>query len=345
MASSLTSLGVHFLPGWQTFDGAPVGGLSGIDFDPGSGRWVLVTDDRASDFPARAYDAAIAVNERGFGEVALTGTVTFRQADGAPYPTIAEPGATPDIESIRMDPANGHLWFASEGNPAYSVPPELVENDAGGAFIRALPLPERFHLTEDGQRGPRANLTVEGMCFAADDASIWASMEGPLVQDGVLPTLDAGAPVRFIQFDRDGTILREVVYDLDPLVRASDSLEVAGVSEILAIDDERLLVLERQAANRLFGIPDFTVRLYEATVTGATDVQGIDALVGADYIPVTKRLLADLGQLGVGIVTNFEGICWGPVLASGHRSLVLIADNNQVRMLPSQLLALDAGDL
>lgn len=345
MSSPFTSLGVSFVPGWKTLDGAPVGGLSGIDFTPDDGRWVIVTDDRSSAFPPRAYDATIDVSERGVGEVALTGTVVFTEADGTPYPTIAEPGATPDIETVRIDPATGHLWFASEGNPTFSVPPALVENDPSGAFIRSLPLPARFQLSEDGGPGARPNLTVEGMCFAADGASIWVSMEGPLVQDGDLPTVDAGAPVRFLALDRDGRVLREVVYALDPLARASDALEIAGVSEILAIDADRLLVLERQAASRLFGIPDFTVRLYEATLTGATDVQGLDTLAGADYVPVTKRLLADLGQLGIGIVTNFEGICWGPVLANGHRSLVLIADNNQVRLLPSQVLALDAGDL
>ncbi|MGC4104763.1 MAG: esterase-like activity of phytase family protein [Thermomicrobiales bacterium] len=345
MPSSFTYLGVHFLPGSMTFAGAPVGDLSGIDFDPESGRWVIVTDDRSSDFPARAYDATITVSEQGFGEVALTGTITFRQADGVPWPTIAEPGATPDIESIRIDPANGHLWFASEGNPTFAVPPELVENDAAGAFIRSWPLPERFHVTQDDERGSRPNLAAEGMCFSADGASIWVSMEGPLVQDGDVPTVEAGAPVRFLQLDRDGAPLREVAYDLDPLARSSDSSEIAGVSEILAIDDDRLLVLERQAIDRLFGIPDFTVRLYEADLTGATDIREVDALMGAEYAPVRKQLLVDLGQLGIGIVTNFEGICWGPTLANGHRSLVLIADNNQVRMLPSQLLVLDAGAL
>ncbi|MGC4189608.1 MAG: esterase-like activity of phytase family protein [Thermomicrobiales bacterium] len=345
MPLSLTSLGVHFLPGGATFDGMPVGGFSGIDFDADSGRWVIVTDDRSSDVPARAYDATIAVSEQGFGEVTLTGTITFRQADGSPWPTIAEPGATPDIESIRIDPANGHLWFASEGNPSLGAPPELVENDAEGRFIRAWPLPERFHIADDGASGPRPNLTVEGMGFAADGETVWISLEGPLIQDGVLPTAEAGAPVRFIQVDRDGNELREVVYELDPLAGASDRRRDAGVSEILAIDDERLLVLERQVTDRLFGIPDFVVRLYEATLTGATDVRGLDTLAGAAYTPVAKRLLADLGQLGIGIVTNFEGICWGPRLANGHRSLVAIADNNQVRLLPSQLLALEAGDL
>ncbi|MGB3327313.1 MAG: esterase-like activity of phytase family protein [Thermomicrobiales bacterium] len=345
MTSAFSFLGVSFLPGWKTLDGAPVGGLSGIDFQPETGRWVIVTDDRASDAPARAYDAEIGIDERGFGPVDLTGTITFRQADGSPYPTIAEPGVTPDLESIRFDPANGHLWFASEGNPALGAPPELVENDADGRFLRALTLPERFHFQDGGTHGARPNLTTEGLCFAADGASLWTSMEGPLFQDGDLPNADHGAPVRFIQLDRDGNALREVVYVIDPLVRASDAATVAGVSEILAIDDERLLVLERQAIDRLFGIPDFTVRLYEATLTAATDVRDVDALPGAEYTPVARRLLADLGELGIGIVTNVEGMCWGPTLANGHRSLVLVADNNLVQVLPSQLIGLDAGEL
>lgn len=344
MPISLTALGVHFLSGSTTVGGVPVGGLSGIDFDPDSGRWVLASDSREQRIPVHAFDAAIDVGEGGFGSVAVAEAIVFRQADGSPYPTIDQPGVTPDIESIRIDPANGHLWVVLEGVQSLGAPPELIEHDRDGAFVRSFPLPERFHFAEDERSGPRPNRAAEGMTFAADGATVWVAMEGPLIQDGDGPTVDAGAPVRLVQLDRTGNQLREVVYEVDPLARSSDGEAIGGVSEILAIDDERLLVLERQSAPRLFGIPDFTVRLYEATLTGATDVREVDALPGASWTPVPKRLLLDLGKAGIGMVTNVEGICWGPRLANGHRSLVLIADNNDVRLLPSQLLALDAGE-
>lgn len=42
---------------------------------------------------------------------------------------------------------------------------------------------------------------------------------------------------------------------------------------------------------------------------------------------MTKTLLLDLSSLGISL-DNIEGASWGPVLPNGHRSLVLVSDNN-----------------
>ncbi|MEM8758283.1 MAG: esterase-like activity of phytase family protein, partial [Planctomycetota bacterium] len=43
--------------------------------------------------------------------------------------------------------------------------------------------------------------------------------------------------------------------------------------------------------------------------------------------PAEKRLVADLGEL-LPDVANIEGLCFGPSLADGTRTLLLVSDSN-----------------
>ena len=51
----LRLIGEATLPHRMDFQGTTVGGLSGIDYDPASGLYVLISDDRSILSPARAY--------------------------------------------------------------------------------------------------------------------------------------------------------------------------------------------------------------------------------------------------------------------------------------------------
>ncbi|MEG1115228.1 MAG: esterase-like activity of phytase family protein, partial [Janthinobacterium sp.] len=72
-----------------------------------------------------------------------------------------------------------------------------------------------------------------------------------------------------------------------------------------------------------------------------TDVQAIPALAGASYVPARKRLLLDLEKLGLTRVDNIEGMAWGPRLANGSRSLVLVSDDNFNAQQVTQILAFE----
>ena len=94
-----------------------------------------------------------------------------------------------------------------------------------------------------------------------------------------------------------------------------------GVSEILAVNDHQVLVVERAGVENADGIYTNHVRVYEMETRGATDIASIPALAGAAYVPARKRLLLDLERIGLTRVDNIEGISWGPRLANGRRSL------------------------
>lgn len=101
-------------------------------------------------------------------------------------------------------------------------------------------------------------------------------------------------------------------------------------------DATRYLVMERSFVT---GVGN-SVRIYEINTSGATDVKDVDSLAGRKVRPVHKKLLADLGGLGLSTVDNVEGLTWGPRLPSGERSLVLVSDDNFSATQVSQLITL-----
>src|SRR4051812_12271003 len=90
-AAQLQLLGEFVLPHGLQFRGTTVGGLSGIDHDPATGRWVAISDDRSELQPARFYTLAVQLAAGGLA-VQVTDVTTLRGADGQPYPRRATRG-------------------------------------------------------------------------------------------------------------------------------------------------------------------------------------------------------------------------------------------------------------
>jgi hypothetical protein len=160
-------------------------------------------------------------------------------------------------------------------------------------------------------------------------------MESALTEDGPIATTTAGTVARFTKFDGNGKVLGQYAYPVDPIQAVPKGKNADnGVSEILALDDNRLLVLERSGVEGADGIWTLYIRLYQAEVGDATDVAGMAALAGADYRPMRKRLVLDLSKLPelgsprLPKIDNIEGVSFGPDLPNGHRSFVMVSDNN-----------------
>ncbi|OBV41448.1 esterase-like activity of phytase family protein [Janthinobacterium psychrotolerans] len=345
--TSLRLIGEQRIALKQPFQGTLVGGLSGIAYDAASGDWVLESDDRSEFNPARFYRASLHYDSNGFSGVTLNSVHFFQQASGGNYPNLAhaklERGEqVPDIETIRVDPVDGSLWYGSEGNRKVGLDPFVTHASRDGRFIATLPTPPMFRVSKQ-ELGSRNNMAFEGLSFSADGKSLWLGMEGALYQDGPLATAEHGSVVRITQLSRAGQVLAQYAYDIEAIAsrpapgRNADN----GVSEILAIDARRLLVLERAGVENAEGLYLNHVRLYEMDVEGATDIKDLPALKGASYAPARKRLVLDLQKIGLGRVDNLEGIAWGPRLANGRRSLVLVSDDNFNPQQVTQLLVFE----
>jgi hypothetical protein len=305
---------------------ARLGGLSGLDYDAVADRWLAVSDDKSEHGPARAYALKIDYDQGGASAAAAEEVVPLRHPDGSTYP----PEAAPDFESLRIDPRDGSLWYASEGSKERGLPPFVRHAGRAGDYLADLPHPPLFAYLPDRGLGLRRNLAFEGLAFAPDGNSLWLAAEGPLKQDGPVPTTTGGALTRLTRLGRDGTMLAQYAYPLSPvpLAPAPGKLADNGVSEILALADDRLLVLERSGRQDEAGVWHFTARIFEADFSGATEISDRPALAGDGICPVAKHLVFDFATAGLPPVDNLEGIAWGRKLPNGHETLVLVSDDN-----------------
>ncbi len=345
--AALALLGEQRIALRQPFRDTIVGGLSGIDYDARSGTWFLVSDDRSALGPARLYTATMRYDANGFHALALDGVIVPRQADGTVFPGrrqwLEGRGEVPDFEAVRIDPQDGSLWLATEGDCSLKEDPAVIHVARDGRYLSRIAAPAMFAMCRQAGYGSRDNLTFEGLSFSHDGSSLWVAMEGPLQQDGPEPARGHGAVARITEFARDGRVLRQVAYPVDaiPAMPGQDVPANNGVTEILAVDAHRLLVLERAAVRQPDGSFANDIRLYEMDLRGASDIRDLPALAGADYVPARKRLVSGLRKLALPRLDNLEGLAWGPKTGRGCATLAMVSDDNFNPRQVMQVLAFD----
>jgi hypothetical protein len=340
----LRLLGETTLPHRLQFAGTTVGGLSGIDFDPATGTWVAISDDRSELQPARFYTLGADVSLQGIA-VQVQGVSTLRGANGQPYPPRDKGGEVVDPESIRLLPQGRGVLWTSEGDPRVDQPPAVTEARLDGSYVRSFEVPPLLRFPAKPGTGPRDNATFEGLALTPDARTAWVAMEAPLEQDGPLPRVGAaGGPCRFTAFDvATGRALRQIAYIPDPIPRAPQlpgGHADNGISEVLMLDADRMLVLERSFAMGT----GMSLRIYAIDTREGSDVLRQDKLVAGEYRAVTKQPVADFAQLGLLRLDNTEGMCWGPRLANGSRSLVVVSDDNFAAAQVTQFAAFEFLD-
>ena len=326
---SLRLIGEQQLPNDLMVDDTLVGGLSGLDYDPESDRWIVLSDDRSDEAPARFYEASLTYDESAFEAADLTDAVTLLQEDGSPFPNGDTGGNVPDPESIRFDPESDNYFWTTEGSQVLGIDPGVSITTADGAFVAQQPIDEVFAADTAGETGIRDNGAFEGLTFSTDGQSYFVSTEAPLFQDGPAPDGTAGGVHRITEYDRDGTVLAQYAYESDavPNVPEDALFSTNGITEILAVNETTMLLLERGTVQLADETYVNNVRLYLVDLSGGTDISGIDALDGADYTPVTRTLIEEFDGSDF-TVDNLEMLAWGPQLENGNPSLVIGSDNN-----------------
>lgn len=317
---SLSYLGNYDIPTGFMENGVEVGGLSGIDFNPSTGRYIAISDDRSEKAPARFYDLDIDVDANGLKGVAVVDHVTLKDKDGQPFAIKKVDG-----ESIRL--GKDGIYWTSEGDGKALLPPFVRVANRDGSFLREFSLPDGFAPTADKSAGIRDNLAFEGITLLAD-GDVLVGTESALYQDGPITTLTNGALARLIRYDgTTGQQKAQYVYPIPPIPQAppmANGWNDFGLSEIMALDDRHLLSIERGFAQ---GIGNSVV-INMVDLDGATDVANIPSLAKTDQrvVPVRKTQIMDLRALGLA-PDNIEGITFGKA-KDGTDLLILVADNN-----------------
>jgi hypothetical protein len=329
---SLVELGTLEIAAGARFAGHEVGGLSGLDYDAAHGDWIAISDQRGDHGAPGIYRLHLDLDGNAAPGVTIGAAVALQAPPGHTYlrgpgdPASAE---VADFEAVRIDPRDGSIWYAGEGSRARAQGPAVRRARPDGHFLAELRLPPALAAFPDRLAGVRENKSIEALTFSADGASLWVGLEAPLYEDGPPPSLEHGATVRLTRIGRDGVTRAQFAYELDPIAVAPAPGKLAdnGLAEMLAIDSAHLLMLERSGAQDAAGIFHFSIRLYEAGLEGADDVRAMVSLAAGRHRPVRKRLLFTLAAAAADSA-NYEGMAWGPTLLNGHRSLVLVSDNN-----------------
>lgn len=291
-------------------------------------RYVAVGDDHAT-----LYFLDIAIDQRTgrVRSVSFERAIPLLDAEGRP---LVGRGQSADREDVAYDPARKTVWIADERDLGDPSRPSLIEvNPETGRQVG------RIGAEGDGPISVYADIRVnygfEALARTDDGESMWTANEEALTIDGSLASPMAGSVVRIQEIDNEEGPTRQFAYVTDPTDHAITSPAGAlgedrnGISALVSLDDDRLLVLERGLVGDASGMAGFRIRIYLADLDDATDVSAPEFRTGlagrTDFTPAAKRLLFER-RFGLP-VSNFEGMALGPRLANGQRSLLLIVDN------------------
>ena len=238
-----------------------------------------------------------------------------------------------DFESVAWDDANRWVWIGDELDCSIRAFLPVT-----GKKARELDVPAVYDAF-------RYNRGFEALSIRANGLEMWACNEdalcrsdavnkkGPPVDDGPRTTRAHGSTVRIQKFARatprsDWKPAGQWAYRTDPIGGGNFAGKArSGVAEMCCLDDGTVLVLEREISVKGGGflpVPSFRCRIYQVDFTGATDVSEMSSLNGATYKPVAKKAVFDQNT-GFAM---YEGMCLGPLLADGSRSLLMISDGD-----------------
>lgn len=343
-ADGFELLGLAVLPSGFSFEGTEVGGLSALAYDRDRDRFLALSDDRGEHAAARFYSLRLKLDRAtGLlpgGALEVNGHTVLRESGGEPF--VA---GTIDPEGLALS-ASGTVFISSEGDSPAGIAPFVREQARDGSFARALAVPEYYlphtgstHETREN-RGVRRNLGFEALTLTPDGTRLFTGTENALFQDGDASNLSQGSPSRVMVFTvATGEPIAEYLYWTDPVVQPPvepDGFHTNGLVEALALDAESLLTLERSySAGR-----SLSIRLFRARIAGADNLLGQESVADAAAVrPISKRQLLDLSDLGL-VLDNVEGMAFGPSLADGRSTLILVSDNNFSERQMTQVIAL-----
>ncbi len=292
-------------PGQDVFDfTASAAELSGLTWLAG-GTYHAVSDETNQ---RKVHELTIGVNPANGRISGASVVATITLATGY------------DLEGIAYCRPRGTWFISDEGqfpNGGYLREHTLPD----GSLLQSLSIPTVM-------LNDRSNFGFESCAWGA--GALWTANEEALAQESALSTASSGSLVRLQRFDHLLNPAGQWVYQTDSFGFDSSltTAERSGVSDLVALPDGNLLVLERTLGVAF--LPSYRNRIYLVSFAGATDVSGIADLDGAGYTRVTKTLLWEK-NMGSVPTRNFEGLALGaalPAMGSNSYSVLLVADNN-----------------
>lgn len=330
--SGLKYLGEYSIPTSLSWKNVPFGGLSAIRWHEGERRFYAISDSRntPAEGKPRFYKLDIALATSGIKDVVIEQQYDLLNADNEAW----KKGFV-DAEGLVITPENQFLWTSEAGSP-------LRRSTLNGELIEDLSAIFPAGYLVDGKKedpeGFRNGVSWEGLSFTPDSRYLYVAAEGALKQDGLLASPLNSSPSRILKFrysrDTKKPVLeKSFLYNIDPVSHVSKfGINDNGVSEILALDENKFLVIERSGRNVSEGFNDwdFSVKVWLADSSTSTNIKDINSLMQVKdrgvIQPVVKKLLIDFSDI-TSAPDCIEGVTFGPLI-DGKKTLLFVSDNN-----------------
>ncbi len=237
-----------------------------------------------------------------------------------------------DPEGIRVSNDGKSVFISDEYGPyVYQF------DRATGERLRTYSLPSSFavsNLSSSGAAeisgnttGRVANKGMEGLAISPDGKTLFGFVQSPLAQDGG----DGGRYNRIVKIDVATGAVSQFAFDNQIAGKAYNS------SELLALNDHELIVLERDGKGMGDGSKAAVKQLIKLDLTGAAEVSGIadlrtqpgTAIVGTRFLDI-KAALNAAGISDALIPAKLEGIAFGEDVVVGGKTMhtLYLANDN-----------------
>lgn len=221
-----------------------------------------------------------------------------------------------DEEGICYVPENQTVFVSGEADQ------EIIEyNLRGQQTGRKLNIPEIF-------KTAYKNGGFEALTYQPKTHRFWTTSEFTLKADGEKPTIERKIKnrLRLQSFGDNLQPKEQYWYESDSTtIKKEKGRSIVGVSGLAALDDGRIVVLEREMYFPKKQIGSFSlVKLYVVNPSLQQPGEILSKTLLTEFrtkVNLTRRNFA-----------NYEGICIGPKLADGRQLLILVCDSqNQYR--------------
>ncbi|MDR6300298.1 esterase-like activity of phytase family protein [Mesonia maritima] len=318
---SANQLNVRFLDDFVledslTFQGIPIGGLSDVDFD---GEHFYAICDQSSN--PRIYRFQLQIKNKKIDTLVIDKMIKVTDSTRNIKPV--------DFEGIIANPEEKTFLVSSEGLINAGISAAILKTDFQGNIQKKYQLPSYFSTLENA----RNNGMFEALARDNSTEGFWVANELPLKNDGPKSTFfNRKSLVRFTKFSSEGITENQFAYRLNSISRIPIlPFALNGLTAILNYAPQKFISVERSfSAGR--GKKAYHVKLFLVDATSATKTLTLERLKKEEIKPAEKFLLFDFDDVRKKLtqksIENIEGICFGPQLPNGNKTLLLIADNN-----------------
>lgn len=296
------------------------GGISSIDY-LGNNEYIMVCDAASN---PRIYKAKIEIEQNKISSFKISEKIEINIPEEHQNKAF-------DLESMRYDKVNKLYYIGSEGRISANKEGFIMVLDADFEIKKIYNSLKHFTIENS-----RNNGLFEGLSIDLNHKGFWFVNELPLKSDGSEPGLvNSFSPIRMSYFDlKKEHITKQFAVDLGRISKAPLlPFMVNGVTDILQLNENQFLFLER-AYSAGHANKGNNVRIFLIDISEATKVLDIESLKThkKEIQLVDKKLIFDFksvkNKLTDKIIDNIEGITFGPKLADGRQSLILISDDN-----------------